>query len=121
MASKVLRLKRSNLEPPIDPEDQDFTSPVTVAQPDLGGPMTQDQGELGPYFTRKYGSKHHSFWNVPWPLSYEKEILDMDVLLHQLLKEIKGLTVTDFSAGPPTKVLDLGTGVRHIPLRVNDN
>lgn len=77
MASKVLRLKRSNLEPPIDPEDQDFTSPVTVAQPDLGGPMTQDQGELGPYFTRKYGSKHHSFWNVPWPLSYEKEILDM--------------------------------------------
>lgn len=65
-------------------------------------------------FTIKHGSRHHSYdpEKAPYPLSYDKEFIGMDLLDHAFLRSVAKTSAVDFRV-PPTKVLELGCGPGH--------
>lgn len=104
-----LRSIKSNL----DLSTSRRVSPTRLAPP-LSKPIRQrEKTPLKSGFTLKFGEKYHAFAfpEVPWPLGYEPEILDLDVLYHQFIKDSYGLTFVKFPEGIPRRVLDLGTGI----------
>lgn len=67
-------------------------------------------------FTYRYGQKLHSFEpeKAPYPVSYDKEILELEHLDGQLVKYLRQGSVSfiDFLEGErPQRCLDLGCGV----------
>ncbi|PVG01983.1 S-adenosyl-L-methionine-dependent methyltransferase [Serendipita vermifera] len=120
MSSKSLRPKKSNISSDVGesswPDIRGYLDSPSAARerwpvsPPLSS-RSRGSNKASPWFQDKYGKRHHAFWNVPWPLCYEPEILDLDVLNYQILKEMKGFTFVDFGDKPPKRVLDLGTGL----------
>ncbi|KAF9267364.1 hypothetical protein L218DRAFT_995627 [Marasmius fiardii PR-910] len=85
-----------------------------------GGPVGLNMAELGVASTFSSGrvggigggKRHHAYpkEEVPYPRSYEREVLDLDVWETLFCKQICGsLTWHEFEQ-PPTKVLDIGCG-----------
>lgn len=86
------------------------------------------------HFTYKHGQRHHSYdrEKAPYPLSYDRSILELyvlppkspllDVLLtnhrresleNKFIQHVKGsVSFINFKEHPPRRVLDLGCGVR---------
>ncbi|KAF8514025.1 hypothetical protein JB92DRAFT_166214 [Gautieria morchelliformis] len=93
---KSASVPRLTLEPPSNP----------LPRP----PQTCPQGS----FVLKSGVKHHAFSpDVPYPLSYHRDILACDALDHALLRSLyKSTSAVDFTdRGPPARCLDLGCGL----------
>ncbi|KAF9654185.1 hypothetical protein BDM02DRAFT_3125103 [Thelephora ganbajun] len=65
-------------------------------------------------FTIKHGSRHHSYdpEKAPYPLSYDREFIGMDLLDHAFLRSVARTSTVHFRV-PPTKVLELGCGPGH--------
>ncbi|KAF8513457.1 hypothetical protein JB92DRAFT_2790134 [Gautieria morchelliformis] len=64
----------------------------------------------------KGGRKHHPFDPsvAPYPLSYDPDIIEFDVLDHINMMQTRGVTCFEFRDGPPARSLDLGCGVRWV-------
>ncbi|TDL28128.1 S-adenosyl-L-methionine-dependent methyltransferase [Rickenella mellea] len=64
-------------------------------------------------FLLKHGKRHHSFdrEKAPYPLNYDKETIDLDVLDHLFFKQMKqSVSYIDLKDGHPERSLDLGCG-----------
>lgn len=65
-------------------------------------------------FTKKNGRRHHAFdkMKAPYPISFDRRTLDLDVTDHVFLKSLKhSVSFIKFKDGPPKRCLDLGCGV----------
>ncbi|KAF7365119.1 Methyltransf-25 domain-containing protein [Mycena venus] len=77
-----------------------------------GGPAGTESGLGRTSSLRRAGSKHHAYnrEEVPYPRSYAREVLDLDVWEAMACQRIcDSLTFHVFTT-PPTKVLDIGCG-----------
>ncbi|EJD03821.1 S-adenosyl-L-methionine-dependent methyltransferase [Fomitiporia mediterranea MF3/22] len=64
-------------------------------------------------FTKKNGRAHHAFdkMKAPYPTSFDRRTLDLDVIDHIFLKSLKqSVSFVQFKDGPPKRCLDLGCG-----------
>ncbi|KAG2022934.1 hypothetical protein CC2G_000646 [Coprinopsis cinerea AmutBmut pab1-1] len=63
-------------------------------------------------FLRKYGHRHHSYDNekAPYPLSYDKHVLEMEALDNRLTQHLRGSSSFVNFDESPARVLDLGCG-----------
>ncbi|KAI5121295.1 hypothetical protein M0805_003764 [Coniferiporia weirii] len=64
-------------------------------------------------FTKKHGKRHHGFdkEKAPYPLSFDRSALDLDVIDHIFLRQLKqSVSFVKFEDGPPKRCLDLGCG-----------
>ena len=73
-------------------------------------------------FTKKNGRRHHAFdkMKAPYPISFDRRILDLDVIDHIFLKSLKqSVSFVNFTDGPPKRCLDLGCGVSDDQVKAN--
>ncbi|EPQ54467.1 hypothetical protein GLOTRDRAFT_121617 [Gloeophyllum trabeum ATCC 11539] len=63
-------------------------------------------------FVTRGGEKHHPYpaKEVPYPRSYERQVVDFDVWEGQFVQQVCGSVTWHVFDTPPTKVLDLGCG-----------
>jgi len=64
-------------------------------------------------FILKHGRRHHSYGSekAPYPLSYDKDILEMEALDNRLAQHLRGsVSFVNFKDGPPERTFDLGCG-----------
>ncbi|KAG6837675.1 hypothetical protein H0H93_004951 [Arthromyces matolae] len=64
-------------------------------------------------FHFKHGHRHHSYDSekAPYPLSYDRHILEIESLDNRLAQHLRGsVSFVNFSEGPPDRTLDLGCG-----------
>lgn len=64
-------------------------------------------------FSYKHGKRHHSYDSekAPYPLSYDKEVLEIEALDNTLAQHLRGsISFVNFPDGPPQRTLDLGCG-----------
>ncbi|KAL5495125.1 hypothetical protein ACEPAI_587 [Sanghuangporus weigelae] len=64
-------------------------------------------------FTKKNGRRHHAFdkMKAPYPISFDRRTLDLDVIDHIFLKSLKqSVSFARVKEGPPKRCLDLGCG-----------
>ncbi|KAF5323360.1 hypothetical protein D9611_005643 [Ephemerocybe angulata] len=63
-------------------------------------------------FILKHGQRHHSYDSekAPYPLSYDRQVVEMEALDNLLTKHLRGSSSYVNFAEPPTRVLDLGCG-----------
>ncbi|KZT25388.1 hypothetical protein NEOLEDRAFT_359341 [Neolentinus lepideus HHB14362 ss-1] len=63
-------------------------------------------------FAVKGGKKHHPYpaTLVPYPRSYERQVVDFDVWEGQFMQQVCGSVTWHVFDPPPTKVLDIGCG-----------
>ncbi|KAJ7147045.1 hypothetical protein C8R43DRAFT_1129834 [Mycena crocata] len=76
-----------------------------------GGPAESGRAASGASFLR-LGSKHHAYNRdeVPYPRSYAREVLDLDVWETMACQKICDSLTWHIFPTPPTKVLDIGCG-----------
>ncbi|KDQ20946.1 hypothetical protein BOTBODRAFT_26959 [Botryobasidium botryosum FD-172 SS1] len=103
----------STMRPQIAFPSPSDTSTAAVEDSQLGdGVGKKSPRPPGSYFVRKNGKKHHAFdGTAPYPVSYERRVLDHDVWDTCGSQQISPAQVTwhRFDT-PPANVLDLGTG-----------
>ncbi|THH06400.1 hypothetical protein EW145_g4116 [Phellinidium pouzarii] len=64
-------------------------------------------------FTKKHGKRHHGFdkEKAPYPLSFDRSALDLDVIDHVFLRQLKqSVSFLEFEGRHPKRCLDLGCG-----------
>ncbi|EJD52231.1 hypothetical protein AURDEDRAFT_134839 [Auricularia subglabra TFB-10046 SS5] len=87
--------------------------PATASS--LPGPPRWPPATMADCFVTRNGRKLHAFpaAKAPYPLCFDREFLDLDVMDHLELVKLKGGTgsMVDFTNGTPRKALDLGCGV----------
>ncbi|KZV93841.1 hypothetical protein EXIGLDRAFT_835431 [Exidia glandulosa HHB12029] len=90
------------------------TSQLKFPAPPPSSPPPWVPSSVQECFVTRHGHKLHAFHvtKAPYPLCYDREFLDLDVMDHLELVKLKGGTgsMVDFSNGFPKKALDLGCG-----------
>ncbi|KAI0094104.1 hypothetical protein BDY19DRAFT_902763 [Irpex rosettiformis] len=67
-------------------------------------------------FLDRHGSKHHCFprTEAPWPFSYDQQVLEQSLIDSPLLNVLRDShSFVEFHGKPPSRCLDLGTGMGH--------
>ncbi|KAI0073415.1 S-adenosyl-L-methionine-dependent methyltransferase [Panus rudis PR-1116 ss-1] len=102
------------IEPPYP--FSDFPMSPVVAKPGSSRRRLQKGiGDTDSPFRYQYGSKLHNFSKeeVPYPYSYDREVLDLWAIDHVLIQRVKNgqLTLRNFKGNYPKRTLDLGTAL----------
>ncbi|KAF9015642.1 S-adenosyl-L-methionine-dependent methyltransferase [Cyathus striatus] len=83
--------------------------PTVSSSNDSKRPLRLKEGQ----FIYKHGQKHHSYDNekAPYPLSYDKHVLEIESLDNRLAAHLRGGSVSYVNfKQPPARILDLGCG-----------
>ncbi|KDQ14342.1 hypothetical protein BOTBODRAFT_174831 [Botryobasidium botryosum FD-172 SS1] len=99
----------------------EYTHPVvsiTLAEGDAGSSSTPWSQTSPARLEIRNGSRTHTYSrrDAPYPLTYDRSLLDFDVWNHEYWREVYGsITLHDFKA-PPSRSLDLGCGTGNFVL-----
>ncbi|KAI0807654.1 hypothetical protein C8Q74DRAFT_1363141 [Fomes fomentarius] len=90
----------------------DITDTDSLSHPESS--RKSHYGPRGRQFLNKYGSKVHAYEpaKAPWPLSYDKPSLELEMMDTALTSAYKGaVSLVDHKGKEPARCLDIGTGL----------
>ncbi|KAI1784003.1 hypothetical protein LXA43DRAFT_289577 [Ganoderma leucocontextum] len=98
-----------------EPADNESFGPSTAGtSSDLTGSSRKTHHPRSRHFLNKHDSKVHAFDSAkaPWPLSYDKATLELEMMDNALTSQFKGVvSLVDHKGKEPARCLDIGTGL----------